>query len=128
MAFKLINATEVKTGSSIMVEEEPCIVKSMTTSRPGRHGHAKVRIEATSIFSDKKKVVAVPGHERFEVPLINKARGQILSVSENKANVMDLESFETLDMQIDKSVEGLKEEDNVEYWEVDGKKIIKRKI
>ncbi len=128
MAFKLINATEAKSGTIITIENEPYIVKNITASKPGRHGHAKVRMEAIGIFSDKKKVIAVPGHERFEVPLVNKARGQVLSISEDKASIMDLESFETLDIVIDKNIGEFKEGDNVEYWDINGRKIIKRKL
>jgi translation initiation factor 5A len=129
MVFKLINATEVRVGTVIIIEREACVVKSLDVSKTGKHGHAKVRIEAIGIFDNKKRVIVVPGHERFEVPMINKLKGQVLSVQEEKASIMDLESFETLDVGIDKEIKGeIKEGDNVEYWDVDGIKIIKRKI
>jgi translation elongation factor P/translation initiation factor 5A len=86
-------------------------------------------MEAVGIFDGKKKVIAIPGHERLEVPMIKKLKGQILSVGESTASVMDLESFETLDVQVTSDVkESLKESDNVEYWDIDGKRIIKRKL
>ena len=128
MAFKLINATDVKVGTTIMIEKEPCTVKSTDTSKTGKHGHAKVRMEAIGIFDNKKRVFVVPGHDRFEVPLINKLKGQVLNIGE-KASIMDLESFETIDVMIPKDVKDeLKEGDNIEYWDVEGKKIIKRKL
>ena len=129
MAFKLINATEAKVGTSIIVNGEACIVKSQDVSKTGKHGHAKVRIEAVGIFDGKKKVLVIPGHERMEVPMINKLKGQVLSILGNKASIMDLESFETLEVNIDPGVKDeIKEQDNVEYWDIDGQKIVKRKI
>jgi len=128
MAFKLIDATDARIGTTIMIEKEPCVVKSTETSKTGKHGHAKVRIEAVGIFDGKKRVFVVPGHERFEVPMINKLKGQVLNIGE-KASIMDLESFETIDVIVPEDIKGeLKEGDNVEYWDVEGKKIIKRKM
>jgi len=129
MAFKLINGTEVKVGTVIIIEGEPCTVKNLDVSKTGKHGHAKVRIEAVGIFDEKKRVIVVPGHERFEVPMINKSKGQVLSIHNDKASIMDLESFETMEIKMVKDIKDeLKEQDNVEYWEIDGRKIIKRKI
>ena len=128
MPFKLINATDAKNGSYILVENEPCTVKSSDISKTGKHGASKVRLEAVGIFDGKKRVIAVPGHERFEVPMINKLRGQVLSVQENKASLMDLESFETFDVAIDQEAGEIKEGYNVEYWDIEGRKIVKRKV
>lgn len=129
MAFRLINATEAKIGNTIIIEGEPCTIKSLDTSKTGKHGHAKVRMEAIGIFDNKKRVIVVPGHERFEIPEINKLKGQILNVQDNKASIMDLESFETIDVFIPSELKDeIKESDSVEYWNVEGKKIIKRKL
>ncbi|MEK6820713.1 MAG: translation initiation factor IF-5A [Nanoarchaeota archaeon] len=128
MVVKLVDANTVKVGYTIIIEGAPCLVRSVNISKPGAHGHAKVRIEAVNIFDDKKKVIVAPSRDRFEAPLINKARGQVLSVSGDKANVMDLESFETLDIEMGKDMEEIKEGDNVEYWSVGERKIIKRKL
>ncbi len=129
MAYKLINGTEVRNGTVIMIEGEPCVVKSFDVSKTGKHGHAKVRIEAVGITDGKKRVLARPGHERFEVPLINKKKAQVLSTNEGKVNVMDLESFETFDIEMAKDMEDeLKAEDQVEYWDIEGTKVVKRKL
>lgn len=126
MAFKIIDATEAKPGANIIIDGAPCIVKSQDISKTGKHGHAKCRIEAIGIIDGKKRVIVVPGHERFEVPLIEKRKAQVLSVSGDKASVMDLESFETLDILIDSDVQ-IAEGDQVEYWNINEQKIIKRK-
>ncbi|PIN94625.1 translation initiation factor IF-5A [Candidatus Pacearchaeota archaeon CG10_big_fil_rev_8_21_14_0_10_30_48] len=129
MAYKIIEGTAVRSGSTIIIDGEPCNVKSINVSKTGKHGHAKVRIEAIGIIDGKKKVIARPGHERFEVPLIEKKKAQVLSMSPEAVNVMDIESYETFDLPIPtEEVPELYEGDQVEYWEVEDKKIIKRKI
>ena len=74
MVLKLINATDAKVGTNIIVDGVACTVKKMDVSKTGKHGHAKVRIEAVGIIDGKKRVIARPGHERFEVPMVNKKK------------------------------------------------------
>lgn len=129
MAFKLINASAAKPGTAIMVEGVPCIVKTNDISKTGKHGHAKCRIEAIGILDGKKKVFATGGHDRLEVPMINKNKAQLLSITGDKASVMDLESYETLEISMPEELKSeLKDGDQVEYWEVEGAKMIKRKL
>jgi len=127
MVLKLIDATQVRPGTVIMIEGEAYTAKSNDKSKTGKHGAAKCRIEAVGIFSAKKKIVAVPGGERFEVPLIDKRKAQVLSVGDETASIMDLETYETIDVPYQ---EGLKDqlapEKQVEYWDVEGKKSIMR--
>ena len=128
MAYKLINGTEVRNGTVIMIEGEPCTVRSYDVSKTGKHGHAKVRIEAIGVTDGKKRVIAVPGHERFEVPNIDKRKGQVLSIGD-KASIMDLETFETMEIDCPDDVkEELEVNGNAEYWDVEGAKIVKRKL
>lgn len=129
MAMKIINATEAKVGTNILLDGEPYTVKKMDISKTGKHGHSKARIEAVGIINGNKKVFVVPGHDRLEVPMVNKKKAQVLSVTEEKASVMDLESFETIEITCPEELKGeLSENDNVEYWEIEGKTIIKRKL
>ena len=129
MTYKLIHATEAKPGATILVDGVPCIVRTNDISKTGKHGHAKCRIEAIGVIDGKKKVLALSGHDRFECPMINKSRAQVLSITGDRASVMDLESFETFDIIIPEELkEELKPEDQVEYWEVEGAKVIKKKF
>ena len=127
MVLKLIDATQAKPGTTILIDGEPYSVRSNDISKTGKHGASKCRIEAIGIFSGKKKVIAVTGGERFDVPLVEKHRAQVLSVSENKASVMDLESYETLELIFMEEIKSeLIPEKQVEYWDIEGKKVIMR--
>ena len=127
MVLRLIDAYDCKPGTTILVEGQACTVRSNDISKTGKHGASKCRIEAIEIFSGKKKIVAVPGSERFDVPMIEKKKAQILSINGDKVSVMDLESFETLDVPFMPELEGqLVPEQQVEYWNIEGKKMIMR--
>jgi translation initiation factor 5A len=128
MVLKIIGATEAKVGTNIIVDGESCTVKKIDISKTGKHGHAKCRIEAVNIISGNKKVFVIPGHDKLEVPLVNKKKAQVLSIG-NDVSLMDLESFETLDVPCSEEIKKeIVANDNVEYWDVEGKLIVKRKV
>ena len=129
MVAKIINATEARVGTNILFEGSSYTVKKMDISKTGKHGHSKCRIEAAHMMTGNKKVFVVPGHERFEVPMVNKNKAQILSITNDKASVMDLESFETIEVTIPEDLKGqLAENENVEYWDIEGTLVLKRKL
>jgi len=128
MVLKIIAATEAKSGTNILIEGVPYTVKNVDVSKTGKHGAHKCRIEAIGMINGQKKILAVPGHERFEVPLVEKRKGQVLSVGD-MVSIMDLESFETIELPCDPEIKAeLQESSNVEYWDIEGEKIIKRKV
>ncbi len=128
MVLKIINATEAKAGTNILVDGEACVIKKCDISKTGKHGHAKCRIEAVGLISGNKKVFVIPGHDRIEVPMVEKKKAQVLSLGDN-VSVMDLESFETLEIPCDEEIKAeLEVNSNVEYWDIEGDKIIKRKL
>jgi len=125
--IKLSHAGAMKSGSYILINGSPCVVKDTQTSRPGKHGHAKVRIKATDIFTGSTKEVVKPGHDSVEVPLIYKKNGQVLSVSGNDVELMDMETFENVTADLALAEEGLTVEagQTVLFWLVMGKVLIK---
>jgi translation initiation factor 5A len=128
MVAKIIDATEIRTGTNIFIEGQPFTVKKIDISKTGKHGHAKCRIEAAHMITESKKVFVVPGHERFEVPLVIKNKGQVLSIGE-KVSVMNLENFETIEMDCPEELKSqLQENSNVEYWDIEGTLVIKRTL
>jgi len=127
MSTKLTSAGTMKEGSNIVLEGAACRVTSVQISRPGKHGHAKIRIEAVGMLDDKKRVVVMPGHDNVEVPLIDKRNAQVLSVHGDMANLMDSETYETFDLKVpdelkDSVVEGVQ----IIYWNILNDRIMKQ--
>ena len=128
--IKLTHAGGLKAGSYVLIEGSPCIVKDTQTSRPGKHGHAKVRVKATDIFTGSTKEIVKPGHDSVEVPIIYKKNGQVLSVLGDNIEMMDMETFETItadrkfaDEEIRDSIDAGQ---TVMFWQVMGKILIKQ--
>lgn len=126
MSIKPKSVGTVKKGDCVIIDGAACKVSSIQTSRPGKHGHAKVRLEAVGLIDQKKRIVVMPGHDNIDTPIIEKMTAQVLSINGNIANVMDNVSYETFDLEIpeelkDKIVEGVQ----VMYWTVLGDKVMK---
>jgi len=65
---------------------------------------------------------------QVHVPLIDKRAGQIISMTDSQTQVMDSETFETIDIElIDDEVKGkLEQGQDIEYWNVMGRTKIMR--
>jgi translation initiation factor 5A len=128
MVLKIINATEVRVGTNIMIDGNPFTVRKVDISKTGKHGHSKARIEAAGILTSGKKVFVIPGHDKLDVPHVDKRKGQVLTIGE-KVSLMDLETFETIDVPCPEDIKSeLQENSNAEYWDIEGRQIIKRKL
>jgi len=120
------SAGSLKKGSYIVIEGAACTVTDIQTSRPGKHGHAKVRILAVGMIDGKKREAVMPGHDNIEVPIIQKRNAQVLSIHGKTANVMDAETYETFDLEIPEEIQGLKDGSVVLYWVVLNDRIMKQ--
>ena len=116
----------LKIGSYILLPHtdqpsgEPCRIVEYDTSKPGKHGSAKARIVGQGVFDGQKRPHVGPVSMQIHIPLINKKVGQIISMNGDVVQIMDSETFETIDVSmIDDEVKGkLSNGDNVEYWVV----------
>lgn len=124
---KTITANNVQKGSFIILEGVACKVVDVEISKPGKHGHSKVRISAVGLVDDKKRIAVMPGHDNIEVPIIEKRTAQVLSVHGDVANVMDSETYETFDLKISEEFKGqVVEGSSVLYWTILNEKVIKQ--
>ena len=99
---------------------EPCRIVEYDTSKPGKHGSAKARIVAVGVFDAQKRPHVGPVSMKVHIPLIDKRTGQIISMTGDVTQIMDSETFETIDVNmIDDEVKGkLENGQNIEYWKV----------
>ena len=123
---KPIELGSLKIGSYILLPVsdqptgEPCRITEDDTSKPGKHGAAKARIVGMGVFDDQKRPHVGPVSMQVHVPLIDKRPGQIISMTGSNIQVMDMETFETIDVDmIDEEIKGkLEQGQEIEYWKV----------
>lgn len=107
MSWEQAEVRELKPNRFVIIDDEPCKIISITTSKPGKHGEAKARIEAWGLFDNVKRSIVHPVTHRVRVPLIDRRRGQVVHLrSDAEAQIMDLENYETFDLPIDDEFKG----------------------
>jgi translation initiation factor 5A len=120
----------LKVGSYIIIDNEPCRIVSYDHSKPGKHGSAKARVAAIGVFDGSKHSLVSPVSANVEVPLINKRSGQVISISGQTLQIMDLETFEVFETPaIEEEIRNkIRQGGEVEYWQVlDRVKIVRAK-
>jgi len=123
---ELAEVRTLKVNRYVIVDDEPCKIVSISTSKPGKHGEAKARIEAIGVFDGQKRSVVHPVKHKVHVPLIDKRKAQILSLmGDDVVQLMDLETYETFEMPIPDEYKGkLEPGAELMYLEALGKKKI----
>ncbi len=127
MTTKSVGGNDLKVGSYIIIEGAACKIANIDISRPGKHGHAKMRIEGMGIIDNRRRIIVMPAHDNVDVPVIEKKNAQVLSVSGEVANVMDVDTYETFDLKIpDEMKADCVPGSTVLYWVVLSDRIMKQ--
>jgi translation initiation factor 5A len=96
----------LRVNGYMIIDDEPCKILSISTSKPGKHGEAKARIEAVGLFDGQKRSVVHPVKHKVGVPMIDKRQAQVITVSGDSAQIMDLETYETFDIVVEEEFQG----------------------
>jgi len=124
---QLAEVRTLKVNRYMIIDNEPCKILSISTSKPGKHGEAKARIDAIGIFDGQKRSVVHPVKHKINVPIIDKRNAQVLALMGDNVQLMDLETYDTFEMQIpDEFKDQLKPGNEVSYLEALGRKKITR--
>ena len=116
--------SELKPGNYIWYNNRVYRILNIETSKTGKHGSAKARIEAMS-FDGDKIVIIKPTQDPIDVPMIKKVKGQVISIiSEDRVMVMDMETYETFEAVVSDEWKGkLLEGQRVVVWDI-GEKVV----
>ncbi|HEC89402.1 MAG TPA: translation initiation factor IF-5A [Thermoplasmatales archaeon] len=124
---ELAEVRTLKVNRYIIIDDEPCKIVSISTSKPGKHGEAKARIEAIGVFDQQKRSIVHPVTHKVSVPIINKGTAQVIAVMGDTVQLMDMETYETFDMPIPDEFKGqLEAGKEIQYLEALGRRKITR--
>merc|ERR1712151_1438297 len=80
-------AGEIRKGSHLMIKGHPCKCVEVSTSKTGKHGHAKAHIVAIDIFTGKKYEDMCPASHNVSVPFVKRTEFQLLSADAESGEV-----------------------------------------
>lgn len=88
-------AGNIKKNAYAMLKGFPCRVVEMTTSKAGKHGHAKATIVGIDIFTGKKHEDSCPTSHNMEVPFVKKIELPMIDIADDGFVTLLLENGET---------------------------------
>jgi translation initiation factor 5A len=69
-------------GGYIVINGRPCKIVDMSTSKTGKHGHAKVHVVALDIFTAKKMEDICPSTHNVDVPNVSRAEFTVVDITD----------------------------------------------
>ncbi|CAL0325772.1 unnamed protein product [Lupinus luteus] len=76
-------AGTIRKNGYIVIKGRPCKVVEVSTSKTGKHGHAKCHFVAIDIFTAKKLEDIVPSSHNCDVPHVNRTDYQLIDIAED---------------------------------------------
>ncbi len=119
MSFRMAKVGELKVGSYAMINGIPSRISQVTKSKPGKHGSAKFRCTAISLFDGRKQSYVASTDTNIQVPMVDKRSGQVVSMTPASVQLMDLENYDMMDVELpaDEDIAStLAAGKEVEYW------------
>jgi len=127
VAMEMTEVGKLKEGRFVIINGEPCRVVGFSTSAPGKHGHAKAKVDAIGLFDGQKRSIVHPTSAKVGVPIIERGGAQVLAVIANSAQLMDLTTYEIFELPIPLNLRGeVREGVEVEYIQALGRRKIER--
>ena len=121
------NISKLKSGGFILIDDVPCRVEKVQTSSSGKHGHAKVRVDAIGVLDGRRRSMVKPSGETVDVPIINKNIAQVLAIVGDNAQLMDMRTYEVFELPIPEELKGtLQAGGEVNYFEIVGTRTLKQ--
>ncbi|MFA5382001.1 MAG: translation initiation factor IF-5A [Candidatus Micrarchaeia archaeon] len=122
-----VDSKSLKVGKYMLIDDIPCRIVNIETSRPGKHGHAKMRITGIGIFDNQKKQWLGAGGHDVESPVITRSTAQVVSVSGDSVQLMDTKSYEIFELPLPEELKADAEAGaEAELLEAMGRKAIQR--
>ncbi|KAI9931788.1 hypothetical protein ASPWEDRAFT_180924 [Aspergillus wentii DTO 134E9] len=78
-----MQCSALRKNGHVVIKGRPCKIVDMSTSKTGKHGHAKVNLVALDIFTGKKYEDLSPSTHNMDVPHVSRKEYQLLDISED---------------------------------------------
>ncbi|KAB8221663.1 translation initiation factor eIF-5A [Aspergillus novoparasiticus] len=78
-----MQCSALRKNGHVVIKGRPCKIVDMSTSKTGKHGHAKVHLVALDIFTGKKLEDLSPSTHNMDVPNVYRKEYQLLDITDD---------------------------------------------
>jgi translation initiation factor 5A len=109
MTFPMQVGSLRKNGHA-MIKDKPCKIVDISTSKTGKHGHAKANITGIDIFTGKKYEDCHPTSHNTDVPRVTRRDFQLLNVDGSRVSLLTDSGDTKDDLDLPQDTEGAEDE------------------
>jgi len=115
-----VQCSSLRKGGFVVIKGFPCKVVDMSTSKTGKHGHAKVHLIGIDIFTAKKYEEICPSTHNMDVPNVKRTDYSLMDIDEGFLNLLTSDGGQKNDLKVPEGEIG----DQIRQMFDDGKDVV----